>query len=213
MLKYNGSILKLPSTAMIGYIEQTFEEWVNLGSTEYSKTSGTGTNHYSFTGMPESSDFNYITFIFDAYLASGGVSAADIFLENSSNGTIWRMRAHYNQGYPGFVGINANVTGWTTSSGAPSVGSFTQDGASYRYCSSKFTKGNYAKFKLVFDRNAKTCYTYIGDTLLGTVTLNIDPITIVKFGLMKETSSGSSAKMKNIKVAGFKYLSDAQNWN
>jgi hypothetical protein len=190
-------------------------EWVNLGSTEYSRAGGsTSVLWNNLTGMPSTSVYNYFTMIFDAYLTGGSGGAADIFLGNSSNGTIWRMRAHVNKSYPGFVGITSNVTAWTTQSGAPSVGSFTQDGVSYRYCSSKFTKGTYARFKIAFDRPNKLGYVYIGGTLLGYVTMNTDPINIHKFGLMSEQGrSYEIAKMKNIKVSGFTTLAAAQAWS
>lgn len=213
-LQFNNRTILTPSKdSFVAYFSVTMQEYVNLGTTEYSRSGASGIVYYALTGMPSSSSFNYFTYIFDAYLSSGN-GAADIYLNNASNGDIWRIRTHTRHSYPGFVGITGNVTAWATQSGAPTIGSFTQDGVSYRYCSSKFTKSTYARFKLVFDRNSKICYTYIEGTLLGTVTLNIDPITISKFGLMSETgTSNETAKMKNIKVAGFENLSDAQNWS
>lgn len=190
-------------------------EWVNLGSTEYSRAGGSSsTVHYSLTGMPSTSAYNYFTIIFDGYLASGNGGAADIYLENSSNGTMWRMRVHYRSSYPGFVSIDNNVTAYSVASGAPSQSTMSLDSHTYYYCSSKWTKGSYSRFKLVFDRNAKICYIYIGGTLLGTATLNVDPITISKFGLLSEQGrSYEVAKMKNIKVAGFTTLAAAQAWS
>lgn len=214
---WNGIETKgiLNGNVIWGIEEPTFEEWVNLGSTEYKRAGGSSsTVHNTFTGMPSTSNFNYITFIFDASLTGSSGGAADIYLENSSNGSIWRMRAHYQQTYPGFVGIQGGVTAWTTDSSAPSIGSYTLNSVSYRYCSSKWTRGNYARFKIVFDRNNKIGYLYISGTLLGYVTLNVDPITIQKFGLLSEQGrSYEIAALKNIKVAGFKNLTDAQNWS
>lgn len=197
------------------YSATIVEEWVNMGSTEYRKAGGgTSVAWYSFTGMPSSSSLNYFTMIFDAYLTGGSGGAADIFLGNSSNSAIWRMRDHVRQSYPGFVGITSNVTAWTSQSGAPTVGSFTQDGVTYRYCSSKFTKGTYARFKIAFDRPNKRGYVYIGGTLLGYVTMNTDPINIGKFGLMSEQGrTYEIAALKNIRVSGFSTLASAQEWN
>lgn len=211
----NTFIINNSDVTVTGVFTKISEEWVNMGSTEYRKAGGgTSTAWYSFTGMPASSALNYFTMIFDAYLTGGSGGAADIFLGNSSNSIIWRMRAHMYKSYPGFVGITSNVTGWTTASGAPSVGSFTQDGVSYRYCSSKFTKGNYARFKIAFDRPNKIGYVYIGGTLLGYVTMNTDPINIKKFGLLSELGRPYEiAALKNIRVSGFNTLARAQAWN
>ena len=189
------------------------QSWVDMGSTEYH--GGAGSIAWTeLTGMPSSSTLNYFTIIFDAYLASGNLGAADINFANYSNDRIWRMRAHNEQSYPGFVGIIYNVIDWTTAQGAPTVGSFVQDRVSYRYCSSKFKKNTYARFKIAFDRPNRLGYVYIDDTLLGYATMDIDPISINKFGLRSETGiSNDIAKMKNIKVSGFNTLARAQEWS
>lgn len=215
-LQFNNRTILTPSRdSFVAFVpEDIIEEWVNMGSTEYSRSGTTGTLWTSFTGMPSSSSLNYFTMIFDAYIASGSGGAAGIFLGNSSNGIMWRMRAHYQQSYPGFVGITGNVTAWITQPGAPSIGSYTLNSVSYRYCSSKFTKGTYARFKIAFDRPNKLGYVYIGGTLLGYITMNTDPINIKKFGLQSEQGrTYEIAKMKNIKVAGFDNLSNARNWS
>ena len=200
---------------VVGNFSLKMQQYVNLGSTEYRRAgTSTSTVWYAFTGMPSSSSFNYFTYIFDAYLASGGGGAADIYLGNSSNSIIWRMRAHYQATYPGFVGIQSNVTAYSIASGSPSQSTTKLNNATYYCCSSKWPKSTYSRFKLVFNRNAKTCLVYIGGSLLGTATLNTDPINITKFGLMSEQArSYEIAAMKNIKVAGFKNLTDAQNWS
>jgi hypothetical protein len=205
----NGS-----DVSVVGTFSSAMQQYVNLGSTEY-RASGSTIIWQTFTGMPSSSSWNYFTYIFDALLETGTSSGngAYIFLTNSTQDVIWQMHARKEMSYPGFVGITKQVSAWTTDSQAPAIGSQTIDYISYMYCASKWTKGSYSRFKLVFDRNAKKCYTYIGSTLLGTATLKVDPITISKFGLKpKRTYNSEIAAMKNIKVAGFKYLSDAQNW-
>lgn len=191
------------------------QDWVNLGSTEYSVIGGTSRTVWSsLTGMPSSSTLNYFTIVFDAYIESGSLGAADIYLGNSSDDYMLRMRAHYLQPYPGFISITYSVTGWTTAQGAPEVGSFDVDNVTYRYCPSKFTKSHYARFKIAFDRPNRLCYVYIDDTLLGYATMNEDPINIAKFGLRSETGSRYEiAKMKNIKVSGFNTLERAQEWS
>ena len=187
------------------------ESWVDMGSTEYSINNGSGV-WTPLTGMPSSSTLNYFTIIFDGYLKSNYNGASDIYLSSSNNGTIWRMRCHFLQPYPGFIAIDEGVAGWTTASGAPDVNSFYQDGVSYRYCSSKFNKDTYARFKIAFDRPNRLGYLYIGDSLLGYATIKADPINIQKFGILSEVPS-ASAKMKNIKVSGFSTLERAQEWS
>ena len=202
----NGS-----DVTVTGTFQKTKEVWVNLGSTEYSQTTS-GTKSVTLTGMPSSSEFNYFTLVFDAYFFTTSSSAAcDLFLRNSSNGTIWRARAHRSlNNYFGFVGITGNVTGWTTQSGQ-TVTSDNQDGVSYR-CSNRWSNA-WKRVKFVFDRNNKRCYFYISGTLLGYTTMNVDPIALKNIGVMKETNGSSTQSVKNIRVAAFSTLTDAQAYN
>ncbi len=212
-LSGNKFIIDNSDVTVTGTFNLYQQDWVNMGSTEY--YGGAGSVIWTeLTGMPSSSTLNYFTIIFDMYLASGSIGAADMHFANYSDERIWRMRVHYQQPYPGFVGITYNVINWTTAQGAPTVGSFVQDNVSYRYCSSKFNKNTYARFKIAFDRPNRLGYVYIDDTLLGYVTMDKDPISISKFGLRSEAGLGSDiAKMKNIKVSGFNTLSRAQEWS
>lgn len=191
------------------------QSWVNMGSTEYVANGGTTKTVWTtLTGMPSSSTLNYFTIIFDGYLKTGSLDASDIYLGNSSNDYMLRMRAHYLEPYPGFIGITYNVINWTTAQGAPEVGGFVQDNVTYMCCPAKFTKANYARFKIVFDRPNRLCYVYIDGTLLGYATMDEDPINIAKFGIRSEVGSGYDvAKMKNIKVSGFNTLERAQEWS
>lgn len=181
--------------------------FVNLGSKQYN--GATSTVSVALTGMPSSTSFNYLTFVMDALYDNAGL-AADIYFRNSSNGVMWRSRCHYNIGV-GFVGITGNVTGWTTQSGQ-TVTSKTQDGVSYRL-NGNWGKGAWKKIKLVFDRTNKRCYFYVAGVLLGYATMNADMINCKNIGLQKEVSSGTNSHIKNIRVAGFSTLADAQAYN
>ena len=181
--------------------------FVNLGSTQYNGT--TSTLSVALTGMPSSTSFNYLTFVMDALYDNAGL-AADIYFSNGTNAVMWRSRCHYNLGL-GFVGITGNVTGWTTQSGQ-SVSSKTQDNISYRI-SGKWGRGAWKKIKLVFDRTNKRCYFYVAGVLLGYATMNDDMINCKNIGLLKEVSSGTNSHIKNIRVAGFSTLADAQAYN
>lgn len=186
------------------------EVWVNLGSTEYQQATQ-GTKDVTLTGMQSSSSFNYLSFVFDAKYTSGSM-AADIFFIDASNSAMWRGRYHYNMsGKPGFVGITHNVTGWTTQSGQ-SITSKTVDGVSYRL-SDKFLQNAYTKLKFVFDRTNKRCYVYANGTLLGYATMNADMINCRKIRLQREQSSGTYPMIKNVRVAAFSTLADAQAYN
>lgn len=211
----NKFIINNSDVTVTGSFNLYQQDWVNLGSTEYTNKGGTSSTYWSsLTGMPSSSTLDYFTIIFDAYLDSGYGGAADIYLGNSNNDYVWRMRAHFERSYPGFVGIKYNVINWTTVPGGPSVGSYYLDDVSYMYCASKFTKGAYARFKIAFDRHNRLGYVYIDDALLGYVEMDVDPIIISKFGLRSELALSSEiAKMKNIKVSGFNTLERAQEWS
>ena len=178
------------------------ELWVDLGSTEYTNSV------VSLTGMPSTSDLSYLVFKFDAYYNSGSTYyAADIILRTSTTG-LWRSRLHYNMGI-GFVGIGDAVTGWTTASGQ-SVSSKSQDGVSYRL-SPLWSRNNYVSLKFIQDRTNYNCYFYINDTLIGYASMNRDLLVCDNIQLMNELNA--TARVKNVKVAGFANLADAQAWN
>lgn len=186
--------------------------FVDLGSTEYSQPTN-GTSFVSLVGMPNSTNFNYLTFIFYACYVNN-TNAADIGLLTNNqfdSESIWRSRAHQKLGVPGFVGITWKVTNWTTQSGQ-NVTSQTQDGVSYKK-SSLWSYDSYIRLKIVFDRITKKAYTYIEDTLLGYANVSVDMLNCKYIGLMKEASTGLYPKVKNIRVAGFSTLTAAQAYN
>ena len=200
----NGSDVNVTGT--FSRYKQVF---VNLGSTEYSNNTST-TKYYTLTGMPSSTDFKYLTFVLNGYLK--WYMAADIYFVDNSNGLYWRCRWHTNtKANVGFVGITGKVTGWTTQSGQ-TVSTGTLNNISYRF-SSKWQAGGYPKIKIVFDRTNKRGYFYIDGTLIGYATMNADMINVKKIGLLAETGSSDLAKVKNIRVAGFSTLADAQAYN
>lgn len=111
----------------------------------------------------------------------------------------------------GFVGITGNVTGWTTQPGQ-SVSSKTQDGVRY-LSNSNFPQNSYRKLKFVFDRTNKRCYFYANGVLLGYATMNADLINCSTIRITKEVSSGTYPMIKNVRVAAFSTLADAQAYN
>jgi hypothetical protein len=206
---YHYSIIT--DTWPLSYIETAHSEvWVDLGNTEYSTN---GTSFVSLTGMPNSTNFNYLTFVFDACYVNS-TNAADIGLlthNQFDSDSIWRSRAHQNMGSPGFVGVTWKVTSWTTQTGQ-NVTSKTQDGVSYKK-SSLWSYNSYIRLKIVFDRTTKKAYTYIENNLLGYANVSVDMLNCKYIGLMKEVSSGLYPKVKNIRVAGFLTLAEAQTYN
>lgn len=203
-LQFNNRTILTPSKdSFVGFVPAVpaMTEYVNLGSTEY-------TNQVvSLTGMPSTSNYNYLVFKFDAYYNSGSTYyAADIILR-SGNSTLWRSRLHYKMGI-GFVGIADAVTGWTTASGQ-SVTSTSVDGVSYRR-SSLWSRNNYVNLKFIQDRTNYNCYFYINNTLIGYASMNRDLLVCNNIQLMNELSA--TAKVKNVRVAGFANLTDAQEW-
>ena len=181
--------------------EAIYELWVN-DNTQY-----TSTTDIPLTGMPAQSDLNYVTFIFDAkYSPSSGV--ADYMFLTSSYGIIWRSRYYSGRGL-GFVGITGNVTGWTSASGQATT-AFTADGVTY-IVTDKWLIDNWVNLKFVFDRIENKCYFYVNNELIGYAVMNADILTCDHLHIAKETST--YAYLKNLKVAAFANLNDAQVWN
>lgn len=178
-------------------------EYVNLGDTEY-----TNNQAVSLTGMPATSDYNYLVFKFDAYYgSSSSLYAADIILR-TNNTVLLLSRLHYTFGV-GFVAIAGHVTGWTTEAGQ-TVTTRSTDNTSYRI-SSLWQRNNYVNLKLIQDRTTHNCYFYINDTLIGYASMNVDLLTCNNIELANEINA--SAKVKNVRVAAFSNLADAQAYN
>lgn len=203
----NRTILNSARTGYVGFTPAeppapSMIEYVNLGSTEY-----TNNTTVSLTGMPATSDYTYLAFKFAAYYSNSSYyHASDINLRANTT-DLWRSRQHYSLGI-GFVGITSSVTGWTTAAGQ-SVTSKSQDGVSYRL-SSLWSRNNYVNLKFIQDRTNYNCYFYIDNTLLGYASMNADLLTCNNIYLVNET--GASAKVKNVRAAGFANLTAAQEW-
>lgn len=203
-LQYNNRTILTPSRdSFVAFTPTTpaMTEYVNLGSTEYTNQVVT------LTGMPSISNYDYLVFKFDAYYNnSSRFYAADIIPSTGTTG-LWQSRLHYNMGV-GFVGITHKVTGWTTAAGQ-SVSSKSQDNVSYRI-SSLWSRNNYVNLKFIQDRTNYNCYFYINNTLIGYASMNADLITSDNIQLINEVNA--TAKVKNVRVAGFANLTDAQEW-
>ena len=186
---------------------------VDLGTTEYR-----GHQDYSYVGaIPTGTQFNYLTFIFDAGIWGGYNGGATITLESISGGyapASWSMLSTYYYDAPGFVGIKNHVTGFTQASTAPAISSFTNDRGTFYTCKSVFPVNSYKRFKLVFDRSAQIGSVTIDNTLLGSAAINYDPRLLGSF-YMNLTANGGYAwcGIKNYKVGGFVSLSGAQSWS
>ena len=197
----------------LSYTEPEHSEvWVDLGSTEYSQNRK-GETVISLTGIPDTSTYNYITFVLNACYSGTGAAADILFCKTNTawNGTMWRSRYHTTVGAIGFVGISDNVTNWTTESGQ-NVSSKTQDGVSYRITSA-WTVNSYPVIKLVADRTNYKCYFYVNNTLIGYASMNDDMLKCKSIQICRELSRGSIPKIKNIRVAGFSTLAAAQAYN
>ena len=186
---------------------------VDKGSTEY-----VGNKTYSNAAViPTGTQFNYLTFIFDAGIWGGYNGGATITIESISGGYSpgsWTMLSDYSYDAPGFVGIKNYVTGFTKASTAPAISSFSNPFGTFYTCKSVFPVSSYKRFKLVFDRSAKVGSVTIANTLLGSASINYDPRLLGTF-YMSLTANGGKAwcGIKNYKVGGFVSLSDAQSWS
>ena len=216
ILTFGNDILSLNGDA-ITFGGSSFLELVNLGSTEYKRTTqGTNVEYFDLTqGTP----YPYMTISCDVDLYyESGSDAEDFMLGNSeASENRWRMRAYYGNSRTlvGFVGIRSGkgVTGWTTESGQ-SVGTMTLDGWDYKTTSSWTKTSGYRSVKLVYDVENFKCYVYIEGTLYGYATIDYSPYTITRVSVQKEQTYGPNnyAAFKNFKIGAFQNLQDAINY-
>ena len=206
ILKIGGKLLTVHEDA------HSFLELVNLGSTEYKRTTqGTTVEYFDLT---QGASYPYMTISCDVDLYYESNSDAEDFMLGNVDAyeNRWRMRAHMGQTLVGFVGVRSNkgVIGWTTESGQ-SVGSMSLDGWSYRTISSWTRTSGYRSVKLVYDVENFKCYVYIEGTLYGYATVDYSPYTITRVSVQKEQSYGTSnyAAFKNFKIGAFQNLEDA----
>lgn len=176
----------------------------------------------NLTGMPQSSDLGYFTIIFDAKVWGSSGGQARIIVENSNNNplselnrsTIWPMTHHFYIASYGADFIDQyynHYLTWTTDPNAEQYVIQTRMG----YASTLWPVNTYGKLKCVCDRNNYTCYIYIEDIYLGTITgFTNDLLTWNVIYLYSDQGRNYEiAGVKNIKVAGFSSLEEARLWN
>lgn len=210
--KIGNKILKIGGK-LLTVTAPSFLELVNLGSTEYKRTTqGTTVEYFDLT---QGTSYPYMTISCDVDLYYESSSDAEDFMLGNADAyeNRWRMRAYFGSTtLVGFVGIRSGkgVTGWTTESGQ-SVGSMTLDGWSYRTISSWTRTSGYRSVKLVYDVANFKCYVYIEGTLYGYATVDYSPYTITRVSVQKEQPYGASnyAAFKNFKIGAFQNLEDA----
>ena len=206
ILKIGGKLLTVPA--------QSFLELVNLGSTEYKRTTqGTTAEYFD---LSRGSSYPYMTVSCDVDLYYYNDSDAEDFMLGSVDASEnrWRMRAYFGNSRPlvGFVGVRSNkgVIDWRTQSGQ-SVGAMSLDGWTYRTTDSWTRTSGYRSVKLVYDVANFKCYVYIEGTLYGYATVDYSPYTITRVSVQKEQPYGqyNYAAFKNFKIAAFQNLEDA----
>lgn len=211
--KIGNKILKIGGKLLTVHVDDpSFLELVNLGSTEYKRTtSGTTVEYFDLT---KGTSYPYMTVSCDVDLYYYSNADAEGFMLGNADSSEnrWRMRAHMGQTLVGFVGLRGGkgVTSWTTQPGQ-SVGVFTLDGWTYRTIDSWTRTSGYKSVKLVYDVSNFKCYVYIEGTLYGYATVDYSPYTITRVSVQKEQSYGPSnyAAFKNFKIGAFQTLEDA----
>lgn len=209
ILSWNGDALTIGNP--------TFLELVNLGSTEYKRTTqGTTVEYFD---LSQGNSYPYMTISCDVDLYYYNGSDAEDFMLGSAAASEnrWRMRAYFGsrRTLVGFVGIKSDkgVIRWTTESGQ-SVGTMTIDKWSYRTISSWTRTSGYRSVKLVYDVENFKCYVYIEGILYGYATIDYSPYTITRVSVQKEQPYGANnyAAFKNFKIGAFQNLQDAINY-
>lgn len=224
-LVVNGKQLSIDGVEILGYNDQQYELWVDLGTTEYYLQGDQQKSlSVSLTGMPSTSDLQYFTMIFDAKLRS--ISSSDkarIVIENNTvtepenlyYTNRWGMHTYgsFFASYPYFFAERGSKI-WTTDASATSLVTATVTSPVTDYRTSLWTNNTYSRFKIVCDRTTSTCHLYIADTYLGVAEGFIDDL--IKWNQIylysDHSKSTEIAAVKNIKVAGFSTLDAARSW-
>lgn len=175
----------------------------------------------NLVGMPSSSDLEYFTMVFDAKIWGSTGGQAKIIVENSNNNplsnvnrsTVWAMMHHFmysSEGPDFFDTYYSSYLTWTTN---PDSSEYVHR-SNMGYNTPLWGPNTYGKIKCVCDRSNYTCYIYINDIYLGTITgFTNDLLTWNVIYLMSDQGRNYEiAAVKNIKVAGFNTLTEARNW-
>lgn len=175
----------------------------------------------NLTGMPQTSDKGFFTILLEAKINAGS-GAARIIIENSEHSTpqSWAPADVYGfwdhvqfSNYGAFFATEDIVDKtWTTNQDASQYINIINNRGVF---STLWPRNTYSQFKLVCDRSNKICYVYIDGILHGYVSnFSNDLLTWNMIYLYSDTGGSSEiAAVKNIKVAGFNTLEDAQSWN
>lgn len=211
----NFELVRINFGEILGYNDQQYELWVDLGTTEY-YLQGNQLRRLpvSLTDMPNASDLQYFTMIFDAKIWGSTGGQARIIIENNTAATPedwgyqnrWGMRDHFVLRTPPQFFTTGNGKTWTTDASATSL---------VTDCSTPLWPENtYSRFKIVCDRTTSTCYLYIAGTYLGIAAgFSDDLLTWNQIYLYSDQGrSYEIAAVKNIKVAGFSTLDAARAW-
>jgi len=210
-----------PLTIMAVKPTPPVELWVDIPDEYYMQGNVNRSITVNLNGMPSTSDLGYFTMIFDAKIYGGTGGQARIIVENSNNNplselnrsTIWPMTHHFyisSEG-PDFMDTYYNhYLTWTTDPDATQYVHQSRMG----YNTPLWDNNTYGKLKCICDRSNYTCYLYINDVYLGTMTgFTNDLLTWNVIYLYSDQSrSYEIAAVKNIKVAGFATLDGARVW-
>ena len=214
-LDFNGYRISAPDLGPVLWVDLPDEYAIQGNITESLKV--------NLTGMPASSSLKYFTMVFDAKLWGSTGGQARIIIENVNHVTpevwsssdAWLMRDHF--AIPTY-GPNFLTTEqlryftWTTD---PDATQYVKINSTYGISTTLWPENTYKPFKIVCDRINGTCYLYIDNIFLGTVSgFTNDLLEWNMIHLFSDQRRNYEiAGVKNIKIAGFQQLADARQWS
>lgn len=211
------------------FIQQSSEElWVDLGSTAYTVGGGSSSNnqYITLTGMPTTSNKNYYTVKFDisgnilirsttlcteiCELCYSGMSLQRI--AGCLQGRFYQNGAAVGKTLFGFGTKSTKATACTVYSSNFNIGQYSSSSTDTIAFTRNSISGSHA-IKFVIDRNNKNVYYYLDNNLICRITTNNSNDLLYGANLYIYGTSSCNVSVKNIKVAGFSTLAEAQAWS
>lgn len=224
MLKYNGSILKLPSSAIVGGVSDITILFDSLDTVYSIQGNLSRLNKFILNNDDFNTDFNFITYKFEAMMqGSSSTTVAGqvrIFFTNKSQTSFSDYNYTNQYGLYDFYENNKKPFFVTTTPISFSVNSSASSYVTYAnfynvlkgYYTSLWSSNVYANIKLICDRNTKQIHVYVNNVYLGIASgYTSDFVTWNTLALVADVGqSFEYAYVRNLVIAATKTLDKAQ---